>query len=260
MDIFGEIEKNLSEGRTFVLATIVQTAGSSPRQAGAKMIVYPDGKIFGTIGGGNFEKLVIEDSLKLFPEKKQTELKKYTFAQQGPTATGMCCGGEARVYMELHDKPKKLVIFGGGHVGKDIAKLAGDLDFKITVIDDRQEILDGYGPEIETVLTDDSYLENFPSLDTHSYVVIVSRSHQCDRVIIEKALSYECAYIGMIGSQKKVSKMFESLKEAGVSGDLIAKVRAPIGLDIGAEGPFEIAVSIVAELIAVKRNKLSENY
>lgn len=255
MDIYKEISKNLLEGKTFVLATIVQTAGSSPRQTGAKMIVYPDRSIFGTIGGGNFEKLVMDDCIKLFTENKSNILKKYTFAQQGPGATGMCCGGEAKVYMELHGLPKRLIIFGGGHVGKDIVKLALNLDFKITVIDDRREILDSYSHDVETVLTDENYAENFPELDHDSYVVIVTRSHQVDRLVIEKVLSYDCSYVGMIGSQNKVSKMFSSLKEAGINDDRISDVCAPIGLDIGAEGPFEIAVSIIAELIAAKRKR-----
>jgi len=256
MDIYKEIRKNLLEGKTFVLATIVQTAGSSPRQTGAKMIIYPDRSIFGTIGGGNFEKLVMDDCIKLFTENKNNILKKYTFAQQGPAATGMCCGGEAKVYMELHGSPKRLIIFGGGHVGKDIVKLAINLDFKITVVDDRREILDCYGNDVKTVLTDESYLENFPDLGHDCYVVIVTRSHQVDRVVIEKVLGYDCAYIGMIGSQNKISKMFSALKEAGINDNRVSDVCAPIGLNIGAEGPYEIAIAIVAELIAAKRKKL----
>jgi xanthine dehydrogenase accessory factor len=255
-NIFNEINRNLSQGKPFVAATIIQTAGSSPRRTGARMLVYPDGSIFGTIGGGNFEKLVIDDCLRLFHEKKETDLKKYSFSREGDDATGMCCGGEAKVFMEKFGEPKRLVIFGGGHVGRDIVKVCRGLDFSITVIDDRREILDSYDPGIERIHTDKEYRDNIPALDQNCYVVIVTRSHDCDRIILEKVMKYECAYVGMIGSQKKVSRVFHAMREKGISEEKLSAVRAPVGLDIGGEGPYEIAVSIAAELIAAARGTL----
>lgn len=256
--IFKEINRNLVAGKPFVLATIIQTAGSSPRRTGAKMLVYPDGSIFGTIGGGNFENLVIKDCVDLIGKNNNGLLKKYTFSRQGSESTGMCCGGEAKVYMEKFGKPKRLVIFGGGHVGRDIVKVSLDLDFSITVIDDRKDILQGYDSGIETVLTDERYLDNLPALDENCYVVIVTRSHDSDRAVLEQVLKSDCAYVGMIGSQKKISKVFQSLRDNGISEEKLSKVLAPVGLDIGGEGPYEIAISISAELIAAVKGKLAQ--
>ncbi|UCE67586.1 MAG: XdhC family protein, partial [Candidatus Zixiibacteriota bacterium] len=153
-DIFKEINCKIAAGKPFVLATIVQTAGSSPRRPGARMLVYPDGSIYGTIGGGKFEKLVIDDGVGLLNGNQETRLKIYKFTGEGSDSTGMSCGGEAKVFMEKYGKPKRLVIFGGGHVGRDLVKVAKDLDFSITVVDDRKDILESYDPGIKTVLTD----------------------------------------------------------------------------------------------------------
>ncbi|MEE9554246.1 MAG: xanthine dehydrogenase accessory protein XdhC [candidate division Zixibacteria bacterium] len=257
IDILLELSDLQSSGKPLVLAAIVKTAGSSPREAGAKMLVFPDGSISGTIGGGNFEKMVIDDSLGLFKSGNSNIIKKYRFSQTGPDSTGMCCGGEAEVFMELYGKPDRLVIFGGGHIGMALSRIAGDLGFQITIVDDRQKTLDQYQSSIETILTDDNYKQNFPALDNSCYAVIVTRSHKCDKSVLEQALAFDCAYIGMIGSKTKVAKTKGALKDQGFDEGKLNAIRAPIGKDIGAEGPYEIAVSIAAELIAVKR-KASE--
>jgi xanthine dehydrogenase accessory factor len=259
MDIFEEIHNNQKAGKAFVLATIVKTLGASPRAAGAKMIVYPDGKISGTIGGGNFEKLVIDDCLQLLVSEANHLLKGYKFKKSGEGATGMCCGGEAEVFMEVHARPKKLIIFGGGHIGRELARLADDSDYLITVIDDRPEILSGYDNSVTTIQTDSKYQENLPAFDQDCYIVIVTYSHKCDHMILKQILNEEYAYLGMIGSRAKVALLFSSLEESGFDRKLLDQVYSPIGLDIKGEGPYEIAVSIMAELISVKngivRNK-----
>jgi xanthine dehydrogenase accessory factor len=258
-DIFHEINSNIAEGKPFVLATIVQTVGSSPRQTGARMLVYPDGSIYGTIGGGKFEKLVIDDSVDLFKSDSTSEFKRYKFTGEGSDSTGMSCGGEARVLLEKFGKPKRLVIFGGGHVGRDLVKVARGLDFSITVVDDRKEILEQYSAGIEKFLADPEYSSDIPELDENCYVVIVTRGHNTDRNVLEKIIQRNCAYIGMIGSQKKVAKVFGSLKKAGISEKKLSAVKAPVGLDIGAEGPYEIAVSIAAELVAAVKGKMTKS-
>jgi len=255
MDIYAEIVRLRGSGRPFVAATIVRIAGSSPRDAGAKMLVFPDGSISGTIGGGTFEKLVIDDCLKIFETGQKTLLKKYRFTPDGPDSTGMVCGGEAEVYMELHGKPDQLFIFGGGHIGQALSKLAADLDFAITIVDDRKKILEQYRSSIKTILTNGKYENDFPTLDKNSYVVIVTKSHVNDKAILQQALRYDCAYIGMIGSKNKVAKIKSELVEQGMDKGKLDSVNAPIGLDIGAEGPEEIAISIAAELIAVRRKE-----
>jgi len=242
MGIFTEITQKQTSGEPFALATIVKTVGSSPRDVGAKMLINVDGSISGTIGGGQFERLVIDDCLSLFAGKISHLLKTYRFSENSPNTTGMYCGGEAEVFIELFGKINRLIIFGGGHIGKELVKIASGLNFKIIVVDNRKDILDSYNTPVETVLTDLDYNDNFPSLDEDCYVVIVTHGHKYDRSVLEKVLS----------------KVFSQLKEYGIKQSLLGKVHAPIGLNIGAEGPFEIAVSIAAELI-YSRKKVGEN-
>lgn len=252
IDIYDEIHKRHAAGQPFVLATIIRTAGASPRKVGAKMLIFPDGTISGTIGGGNFEKLVIDDCLDLFKTGAGHLLKKYSFSKKGEGATGMSCGGEADVYMEMSAQPKKLIIFGGGHVGRELARLAAGSGFMITVVDDRPDILNDYQPPVAVIQTDPDYKDNFPVLGSDCFVVIVTRSHVIDHSLLQRILEHECAYIGMIGSKAKVAKLFANLEKSGIDRSRLDQVYAPIGLHIKGEGPYEIAVSILAELIAVK--------
>jgi len=264
LDIHAETARHHAAGRVFVAAVIVRTAGSSPRDAGARMLVFPDRTIAGTIGGGAFEKMVIDDCASLFAGGQRHLLKTYKFAAPGPGSTGMVCGGEAEVFMELFARPDRLVIFGGGHIGRDLVKIAEGLDFRVTVVDDRKEILSQYGASggsaggsgataVETVLTDPEYRTDLPALDENCYVVIVTRSHTCDRAVLARVIGQNLAYLGMIGSRTKIAETWSLLKEAGVDESLFGKVRTPIGLDIGAEGPYEIALAIAAELVASRR-------
>lgn len=252
MDIIEEIYNLHRAGHSYVQATIIRTAGGSPRAVGAKMLVHPDGTISGTIGGGTFEKLIIDDCLELLQSDSDHLLKRYSFSPTDKDATGMTCGGNAEVFMEVHARPKRLIIFGGGHICRDLVRLASGSDFQITVIDDRQDILDWYHKPVSTLLTDSDYRDNFPTLDEKCFVVIVTHSHKCDLPVMERVINENCAYIGMIGSRAKVTGVFKLLEESGVDRKLLERVHAPIGLDINAEGPYEIAVAILAELIAEK--------
>ena len=256
MDIFTEIAESRIKERQFVLAIIVENSGHTPRDVGAKMLVYSDGSIRGTIGGGNFEKIVIEDCLNLIENNTKNLLKTYRFEGSGPDSTGMICGGEAQVFMELIGKPDMLLIFGGGHICNALVKIAEGLNFKIKVIDSRQHILEGYRFPVETILTDNSSNDNFPQINKNSYIVIVTHSHKYDKDVLVKVIRSDCAYIGMIGSHNKIAKTYSSLEKEGIEKALLEKVHAPIGIDIDAEGPSEIAISIAAELIAVQRRHL----
>jgi len=127
-----------------VLASIVRTQGSSPRDVGARMIVYADGAIAGTVGGGRFEKMVIDDCLELLNSDAPARMKRYRLADSGEDTTGMHCGGEAELFLERFGPPRKLIIFGGGHVGRELARVSEGLGFVITVVDDRSDILSGF--------------------------------------------------------------------------------------------------------------------
>lgn len=256
MEIYSEITDCLSRGKPLVLATLIRAVGSVPRDAGAKMLVFPDGSIAGTIGGGQFERLVIRDCLALFDGAARSVKKNYLLQESGRDATGMLCGGEAEVFMELMSPPTTLYIFGGGHIGRALVKISEDLGFRIVVIDDRPDILAQYRESIKTILTDPGYERDFPAIHPGSYVVIVTRGHKCDKEVLAKTINAGCAYIGMIGSRRKISRTFADLKENGVDPALLATVHSPIGLAIGAEGPHEIAVAIAAELIAEKNKRI----
>lgn len=256
MDIYQEIATRRTEGVPFVSATLIRTAGSVPRDVGAKMLIYSDGSISGTIGGGKFEKQVIEDSLRMFESRTPHFLKAYKLEDSGPETLGMFCGGEADVFFELFGQTDSLIIFGGGHVGKNLARVASGLDLRITIVDDRPEILSQFQPPIRTFLTDYSYQDNYPPIDNRSYIVIVTHGHRCDGEVLQKVIDKGCAYVGMIGSKTKIKKTFDLLEEAGIDKNLLQRVHSPIGLDIGAEGPYEIAIAIAAEIIAV-RSKLN---
>ncbi|MFH1700907.1 MAG: XdhC/CoxI family protein [Candidatus Zixiibacteriota bacterium] len=260
IDIYKEIVRNREQGRLFVIATIVRTAGSSPRQTGAKMIVFLDGTICGTIGGGLFEKQVIDDCLSLMSSGNRFLLKKYSFAKNGPDATGMQCGGEAEVYMEVNTRPNKLIIFGAGHVGSELASLAKRFDFSITVADNRRELLDDVSKGTNVILIDEHYSNNLPDIDDSSYVVIVTSSHEGDLAVLKNVLKQNSAYLGMIGSKAKIKKVFTQLEQNGFTKGQISKIHSPIGLDIGAEGPAEIALAIMAEIIMVKNSLLVKSY
>lgn len=252
MNIFKEILNRQKAGQPFVLATIVKTSGPSPRDAGAKMLVYPDGSISETIGGGTFEKLVIEDCRELLRGNTKHLLKKYNFTDIGEDATGMACGGKAEVFMEVCNRAKRLIIFGGGHIGRELTRLAATSDFSLTVVDNRPDILQNFDESVNTILTDPEYRDNSPTFDSDCYVVIVTHSHNFDQPILARVLKENCAYIGMIGSKAKIAKIYASLEKAGFDRIQLEQVYSPIGLNIKSEGPHEIAVSILAEIIAVK--------
>ncbi len=249
MNLLNEINKISKSKTNGALCTIVQTKGSTPRKVGSKMIVTEDGKILGSIGGGNLEKKVIENALYQI-NKNEAKLYKHDLLHQH----SMCCGGVVDIYIEPIKKVNRLYIFGSGHTGKALAKCAIDLDFDIYVIDNRKEQLDDLdSDEINKMNLD--YKKVLPSLpfDNNTYVVIMTYEHSYDRDILSYCIKKPHAYIGMIGSKRKI----EVTKKNFIEGKLATKkelenLDMPIGLNIKAKQPEEIAISILAKLIEVK--------
>ena len=245
-----EIEK---ENKDAALCTIVNTKGSTPRKPGAKMIVYDDGKIFGTIGGGELEKSVIKKALEII-KTKQPQLFRHDLLHQH----NMCCGGTVDIYIEPIMKKNKLYIFGAGHVGKALSHYAKDFEFDVILIDDRKEYLDEVKEEGINKMNL-SYQHALPLLpfDEQTYICIVTYSHPIDREILASCIKKPHAYLGMIGSDRKVAmtkKMFSEGLE--MTDKELEEVDMPMGLNIHAETPEEIAISILSKLIEVK-NKVS---
>ena len=249
MDLFKEIEKIRESDQPAALCTVVQTKGSTPRKVGAKMLVYGNGDIAGTIGGGHLEKEVVENARHQIKEKA-AKLFKHDLLNQHK----MCCGGSVEVFIEPISRMKHLYIFGAGHTGKAIAQLAAHLDFDIYVIDDRQEYLDQI-PAGSVHKVRAPYKDFLPQIrfDDNSYIVIVTYEHAMDRDILAYCIRQPHAYLGMIGSERKVLVTKKLFMEAGIAtAGQLAEVKMPIGKSISAETPEEIAISILAEIIEVK--------
>src|SRR5690349_16599481 len=238
------------------MVTVVNTRGSVPRAVGSKMLVYFDGKVSGTIGGGKFESLVVAQAQEQMREKKPL-LKTYSLHEASPESFGAICGGESTVFIEPQALGEAIFLIGAGHCASAIAKLAVDCGLLVTVVDDRAERESGLSALVRFVA--DLEPSDFIAKRTwqaDEALVIVSRNHQIDRDALAAAVRVGgMGYVGMIGSNKKVQHVFDQLRKSGISEDELRNVYAPIGLDINADAPGEIAVSVIAEVLAVLRNR-----
>lgn len=253
-DYYEEVIKIKREGKKAALATIIRTQGSTPREVGVKMLVREDGSISGTIGGGRLEAAVIKDALDTLAAGEPRTVH-YDLTGVEASKVGMICGGALDVYLEPILSGPKVFLFGGGHVSLSVARLSKMAGFRVAVIDDRPEFANRERfPEAEEVIAEE-FSSALKKLKTarESYLVILTRGHAYDQETLEWALGTEARYVGMIGSRKKVQTVFSNLKEKGVSEEKLNSVHSPIGMDIGAETPEEIAVSIVAEMIRERR-------
>jgi len=243
----------LDEGHRLAVATIIESRGSTPQQSGGKMIVMEDGRIFFSIGGGALEAMVIQEALACLAENR-TALKSYALHDVGDDALGMACGGKATVYVEVLSPPNDLVIFGAGHVGRALARLAPPLEFAVTVVDDRPHMLDPdqFPAGSRFHATDRTFIEHLPRLGASSFVVLVTRCHETDEAALRSILDAPVAYLGMIGSKRKVKVVFDRLIADGVPRSALERIRAPIGMPIGSHLPEEVALSIMAEVVAVR--------
>jgi len=255
-DIFKEIVKIRSEGGRAAVVTITSVQGSTPRAEGSKMLVRSDGSILGSIGGGSAEAQACQTALEAIKDGKP-RMVRYDLTGKEAAEGGMICGGNMEVFVEPIITDPVLYIFGGGHISFFISRIGKMLGFKVVVIDDREDFANpARFPEADETIAQD--LEAvFPELETNnfSYIVIVTRGHLLDEKVLEWAVNTDARYIGMIGSSKKNKTVFSHLESRGVSKELLERVHAPIGLDINAETPEEIAVSIMAEIIMVRREK-----
>ncbi len=248
------------ERTPFAIATVAATTGSVPRAAGSKMFVYANGRSSGTIGGGKFEALVVTDALKALREKKPL-LKTYPLHEGDADSFGAICGGEVTVFIEPQLTSEALYLVGAGHCSRAIAKLAAECGLFVSVIDDRDELLADLPPVVSHI-ADCSPAQFIASREWRNdeALVIVSRNHEIDREALAAALTQTGAgYVGMIGSRRKVRDVFDDLRQRGVPDEKLARVYAPLGLDIGADSPAEIAVSTIAEVLAVLRQRTGKH-
>ena len=254
MDIYEEILKIKREGKHAALATIVNVRGSIPSVVAAKMLVREDGSILGTVGGGCVESDVRKGAMEVMHDQKPRTFN-FNLDQRPDDDTGLVCGGSLQVFIEPIIAAPRLYIFGGGHVGLNVYKAATLVGFESVIVDDRELYANRERFPDAAEIHSGSMEENMASLNPSdsSYIVIVTRGHRHDMNVLRWALDTSAHYIGMIGSGRKVTGVYEQLEAQGVSKEGFARVFAPIGLDIAAATPEEIAISIVAELIAIRR-------
>jgi xanthine dehydrogenase accessory factor len=254
MDIFEEIVRMRRAGERGALATIVHTNGSIPSYESSRMLVREDGSIAGTIGGGCVEADVWAAAKEVI-QVEQPRKMTFNLNHEAEYDAGLICGGTLEIFVEPILPQPTLYIFGGGHVSSAVARVASSAGFSIGIADDRttfanQERFPMAG-EIYTTY-EEAYEKIKPNAS--SYLLIVTRGHKDDMRVLAWAVRTGARYIGMIGSKRKVLSVYKALEREGYSAEEFARVHAPVGLDIGALSPEEIAVSIAAELIAVRRN------
>ena len=241
-------------GQRGALATIVHTNGSIPSYESSRMLVREDGSIAGTIGGGCVEADVWA-AARIAMENETPRKMVFNLNHDAGNDSGLICGGTLEIFVEPILPQPMLYLFGGGHISMALAKSAFATGFAITVIDDREAFANRERfPMAEKVVT--SYEEAFESIapNNSSYLVVVTRGHKDDMRVLAWAVRTPARYVGMIGSKRKVLSVYQALEREGYSPEEFARVYAPMGLNIGALSPEEIAISILAELIAIRRN------
>ena len=252
--IYEAITQAVRRREAVALATIVQTRGSTPRQVGTKMLIRTDGASMGTIGGGALEAAIIEAAQEALGEGKSRLVHYGLRADRREEDLGIC-GGDLDVFIDVIAPQLTLLLIGAGHVAVPLVELAHLLGFRTVVFDDRAEYANrDRFPQAEEVLVEE-FESGLSTLDItpNTWVVIATRSHESDAAALRAVVESSAAYIGLMGSRRKVSLIFKALRGAGVGEEQLARVYAPVGLDLGAETPAEIALSIMAEIIMLRQ-------
>ena len=254
MDVYEEIILLRREGRSCALASIINTVGSIPGSSSAKMLVRDDGSIVGTIGGGAGELEVIQVAREVIAKEKPQTIS-FNLTQRPGIDAGMVCGGSLDIFVEPIVPNPTLYIFGAGHTGLATYRGARSAGFDVVVVDNREAFANRERfPDAKGIVVaelDVAVLQLAPN--PASYVVSLTPGHLTDLRVLRWAIGTPARYVGMMGSRRKVTGIFQELQKEGFTPESFAKVHAPIGLDIGADNPEEIAISIVAELVACRR-------
>jgi xanthine dehydrogenase accessory factor len=250
--IYARMAELSEAGAPFVLVTIVRTEGSSPRAVGASMLVTADGNVMGTIGGGVLEQQATADALRHL-QGRVSRTQEYRLTPVGDHAIGARCGGEVTVFFDTHPAARSLLIIGAGHIGKQLSAFAALLDFRIVVIDSRRDMVtrERFPAASELFCADGGWSPELCEIADNTSVVIATHSAEHDRDALRSVVRSGAGYVGMIGSKRKIASVFDELTRGGIEREALELVHAPIGLDIGAETPAELALCIMAEVVAV---------
>ncbi len=242
-EVIAALHEALERNEPVALATVVDVAGASPAQVGFKLLMRPGGVAVGNVGGGDLEQRVREEAVAALQEGR-SRLFHSTLREEGPDALGTLCGGDVTVFVEVYNPIPTLLIVGGGHLGRPLAEMARIVGFHVQVVDVQ--------PERATVPQFDP-----AAITPWTYVVIITQTHVTDEGALRQVLDTPAAYVGMIGSRRKVQTIFDHLRADGVPDEQLARVRAPIGLDLGGRSPEEIALAILAEIVQVRHSGTS---
>ena len=266
--LWSQVQTEWQARRTLAIATIVRDSGSVPRRTGTKMLVLSDQSTLGTIGGGAFEDVVRRDALDALASRKsvtheylfrpETQAESTLDATRSARTFGAVCGGRVEVFLEVVMPRERLMICGGGHCGRALAQAACLLDWDIVVCDDRDEFARRETwdyPNITQVVQLSPDAREVPEVDESTFIALVGKGAPIDEAVLRRVLGSNAAYIGMIGSLRKRETVFANLRRDGFSEDQLACIQAPIGLEIGAETPAEIAISILAQIIQIRAQK-----
>lgn len=252
-NIYTEIQSALNRGEQVATVTIVKTTGSSPRPAGTKMLVYADGRTVGTLGGTLLDGRAVEDALATLKDGRPRASFYAIDADTGETSGS--CGGTMEVFVEAVRPEQRLILVGGGYVAQALARITSHLDFRILVLDDRRDLVNPqtFPESAQLHFGDIPRLVSELQPDSSTWIVVVTRGHHLDKEALRVALQSPAPYVGMIASPGKVRRIFRELLEEGIPRERLEQAHSPIGLDLGAETPDEIALSIAAEMLMLRR-------
>src|SRR5579859_6018207 len=259
MDVYDELIRLRRLGQKCALATIVQVRGSIPSFESAKLLVREDGSMIGTIGGGCVEAEVWNAAREVMETEKSKHMS-FNLGQDAAYDNGLICGGQLDVFVEPVVPPPRAIIFGAGHISKSLCKVAGLAGFSTSIVDNRDTFANRERfPEADEIFAEE-YEEVFPKLPINetSYIIIVTRGHRDDMRVLRWAVDTQARYVAMIGSKRKVISVVKELEKDGVSRQQLERIFAPMGFEIGAVSPEEIAISVAAEMVAVRRNAESD--
>jgi xanthine dehydrogenase accessory factor len=250
--LYRQVAELLEQGRRCAMVTIIDTKGSTPRQAGAKMVVTEDGEVFGTVGGGCVE----ADMFALAQEaldRREHLTRTIDLTVKSPDVLDMFCGGKVTILVEPLEATAHLVIFGGGHISQALHRLCQPLGFRVTVTDDRAHFANEERfPGAEVLACPFEQQLDHLTLTPSTSAVIVTRGHEADETVLRRVLERPLRYLGLIGSRAKWKRIRSNLAKAGFAEEQLDRVVCPIGLEIWAETPEEIAVAVTAQLIRIK--------
>ena len=257
-EVFHAVGEALRRGEAASLVTIIRTEGSTPQRVGAKMVVFADGRTVGTIGGGCYENDAFWKARQAL-QTRRSEVVRYELADDVAEESGLICGGQMEVYIEPLEAAPHLHLVGAGHVAYHLARAAAPVGFHVHVLDDREKFANRERFPDAVEVTVDSIPDRLAQANftANAYVVILTRGHRFDLDALRALAPRELRYLGLIGSRAKIARLYEALRTEGVARERLEHVHAPVGLALGAVTPQEIAVSILAELIAVRHGKLT---